>query len=50
MTPPRTVSHHPKENTLLAYCDELEQQVRQSKSDLDLLMQMVSMELFGNAA
>lgn len=39
-----------KVNTLLACCDELEQQVRQSKADLDLLMQAVLGEVFGNAA
>jgi len=32
---------------LLAYCDELEQQVQQSKADLDLLMQSVLSEVFG---
>lgn len=36
-----------KVNTLLAYCDELEQQVQQSKADLDLLMQAVLGEVFG---
>lgn len=35
-----------KVNTLLAYCDELEQQVQQSKADLDLLMQAVLGEVF----
>lgn len=35
-----------KANTLLAYCDELEQQVQQSKADLDLLMQAVLGEVF----
>lgn len=39
-----------KVSSLLAYCDELEQQVRQSKADLDLLMQAVLGEVFGNAA
>ncbi len=36
-----------KVNTLMAYCDELEQQVKQSKADLDLLMQAVLSEVFG---
>jgi len=36
-----------KVNTLLACCDELEQQVKQSKADLDLLMQSVLSEVFG---
>ena len=36
-----------KVNTLMAYCDELEQQVRQSKADLELLMQSVLSEVFG---
>jgi len=36
-----------KVNTLLAYCDELEQQVQQSKADLDLLMQSVLSGIFG---
>lgn len=36
-----------KINTLMAYCDELEQQVRQSKADLELLMQSVLSEVFG---
>lgn len=38
-----------KVNTLLACCDELEQQVQQSKADLDLLMQAVLGEVFGTA-
>ena len=36
-----------KVNALLACCDELEQQVQQSKADLDLLMQSVLSEVFG---
>jgi len=36
-----------KVNTLLAYCDELEQHVKQSKVDLDLLMQSVLSGIFG---
>ena len=36
-----------KVNTLLAYCDELEQQVRQSKADVERLMQAVLGEVFG---
>jgi hypothetical protein len=36
-----------KVNTLMAYCDELEQQVQQNKADLDLLMQSVLGEVFG---
>jgi len=36
-----------KVNTLLACCDELEQQVKQSKADLDLLMQSVLSGIFG---
>lgn len=36
-----------KINTLMAYCNELEQQVQQSKADLDLLMQAVLGEVFG---
>lgn len=36
-----------KVSTLLAYCDELEQQVRQSRSDLEVLMQAVLGEVFG---
>lgn len=31
----------------MAHCDELEQQVQQSKDDLDLLMQSVLSEVFG---
>ena len=47
--PPLTEQHAivQKVNTLLAYCDELEQQVQQSKADLDLLMQSVLGEVFG---
>ena len=36
-----------KVNILMAYCDELEQQVQQSKADLDLLMGSVLNEVFG---
>ncbi len=39
-----------KVNTLMAYCDELEQQVRQSRADLDLLMGAVLGEVFGGTA
>jgi type I restriction enzyme S subunit len=47
--PPLTEQHAivQKVNTLQAHCDELEQQVQQSKADLDLLMQSVLGEVFG---
>lgn len=49
VVPPLSEQHAivQKVNTLLAYCDELEQQVQQSKADLDLLMQAVLGEVFG---
>lgn len=36
-----------KVNTIMSYCDQLENQVQQCKADLDLLMQSILSEVFG---
>lgn len=52
LLPPLSEQHAivQKVTTLLAYCDELEQQLRQSKADVERLMQAVLGEVFGAGA